>query len=102
MAKWVKTFIKGANGRERKFDNGGSSVAISIPEEALETLGTFTSKGGRKYYTFHIAPLRNGEDQYGNTHSIYRLDKDEDAPANEDVATKKEGTSDPDEWDSPF
>lgn len=71
MAKWNNTYIKGANGREIKFDNGGYIINISIPEDSLDQLKRVRTKSDKTVLTFKVSPLRNGTDQYGNTHSVF-------------------------------
>jgi len=71
MAKWTKNYVKGANGREIKFDNGGSIITVVIPKESLGDLDLVKSKSsGKEFYKFQIAAMQN-PDQYGNTHSVF-------------------------------
>lgn len=68
---WITEYVNGANGRQKTFSNGGYIIDVSIPEESMSQLTSFTTKNGKKYFTFKISPLRGGEDKYGNTHSVF-------------------------------
>lgn len=77
--KWENTYVQGANGREVTFANGGSIINVSIPEKSLGQLDSFVTKKGDKILTFKLSALRNGQDQYGNTHSVF-ISKPVDSP----------------------
>lgn len=51
------------------------SICLSdIPQESIFT----SDKNGKKYLTCDVVPLKNGADQYGNTHSVSLGIKQED------------------------
>lgn len=64
MSNYTKNYIKGS-AKEIKFDNGGTVINISLNVEQINAL-----KSDNGYVKLTIAH-RRGEDQYGNTHSVY-------------------------------
>ena len=60
------------NGKEKKFDNGGSIISITIDIETLQRNFKeygFTTEQGKKKMRLDVSERRS-PDQYGNTHAV--------------------------------
>ena len=60
------------NGKEKKFDNGGSIVSITVDIETLQRNFAeygFTTEQGKKKMRLDVSE-RRAPDNYGNTHAV--------------------------------
>ena len=60
------------NGKERKFDNGGSIITITVDIDAVMTACKdygFTTEAGKRKIRLKVSQRRE-VDQYGNSHAV--------------------------------
>ena len=78
----TKNYLKGS-AQAKVFNDGGSVINISILESDFENIPRKKSKSGVVYRVFSVSS-RKEADQYGNTHSVYIQEEE-----NQGYTTKK-------------